>query len=128
MNTVCIAIAGAIQAVIPATSFTLAWTHSIEKVRWEETYQITGDRLQLTEARIKGSGAGMEPPPGAVLADGWWHYRPAIPPLESLRLANSDYADDYTVCWGGVCKPLAALFGKPAAQGDATLFPCDRPS
>ena len=46
-------------------------------------------RRAVVEARIKGSGAGMEPPEGAGLEDGWWVYMPAIPPLPRLVLAAS---------------------------------------
>jgi len=83
----CIA-AGALVATLAAESFTLAWTHSIEKIRWEEDWRIENGRLHLVEARIRGSGAGMEPPDGAVLRHGAWHYAPVIPPLPRLRLAH----------------------------------------
>ena len=126
MNAVCIAVAGAIQAVITTTSFTLAWTHSIEKVRWEETYTMSGDRLELREARIKGSGAGMEPPPNAILENGWWKYRPAIPRMEVLRLANSNFTDDYTLCWGTECRRLADLIGSPNPETTTEIFPCQQ--
>ncbi|MBK9443623.1 MAG: DUF1850 domain-containing protein [Comamonadaceae bacterium] len=59
---------------VPVTAFTLAWTHSIEQVRWEEDYAVLpGDApgqppmLQARQARIKGSAANMEPPDDAVL-------------------------------------------------------------
>jgi hypothetical protein len=70
----CIA-AGALVTTLAVESFTLAWTHSIEKTRWEEDWRLAGGRLQLVEARIRGSGAGMEPPAGAVLENGVWRYR-----------------------------------------------------
>lgn len=127
MIALCIAVAGAIQAVVPTTAFTLAWTHSIEKVRWEETYRVSADRLELREARIKGSAAGMEPPPDAVLENGWWKYHPAIQPLERLRLANSDFAEDYTLCWGAACRRLAEIIGPAPSRTFTELFPCDRP-
>ena len=48
-------------------TFTLEWTHSVERESWRETWQVTGDdRLQLTGAAVKGSGAGMEPGPGGL--------------------------------------------------------------
>jgi hypothetical protein len=43
-------------------AFTLVWTHSIEKVDWQEDWHVTPDGLELVQARVKGSGAGMEPP------------------------------------------------------------------
>ncbi|MDP2824316.1 MAG: DUF1850 domain-containing protein [Sulfuritalea sp.] len=99
--------AGAASAVLAVSSFTLAWTHSIEKIRWEEDWRIETGALVITEARIRGSGAGMEPPAGAVLRNGVWHYRPALPPQTMLRLAHSPYAAGYEFCIAGHCAPLA---------------------
>ena len=124
MNALCLTVAGAIQAVLSTTTFTLAWTHSVEKVRWEEDYRIKDGGLQLREARIQGSGAGMEPPADAVFENGWWRYRSASGTLESLHLARSAYTEDYTLCWGGQCQSLTDLIGKPPERGDTELFPC----
>ena len=76
MNAVCLIVAGVVRATLPTDHFTLAWQHSVEKTRWEESYRIDGDRLRLTSARIQGLGAGMEPPPDAVLRSGWWTWKP----------------------------------------------------
>ncbi len=134
MIGICLAAAGlaaGITARLPLPDFTLAWTHSIEKIRWEEDYRVLssadGARLQLTEARIRGSGAGMEPPADAVLADGAWHYRPSLAPLQRLRLARSDYVADYSICWDGHCQPLAALAGSPAVAPLVEVFACEQP-
>lgn len=127
MSGLCIAVAGAIQAVISTTSFTLAWTHSIEKTRWEEDYVIVGDRFELREARIEGSGAGMEPPPGALLKDGRWRYRPDLPPLPRLQLADSRYTDDYLLCWERRCRPLHELITTLSPGSGTALFPCKHP-
>ncbi len=99
--------AGAASAVLAVNGFTLAWMHSIENTRWEEDWRIEGHSLVISEARIRGSGAGMEPPPGAVLKLGVWHYRPALPPQGVLRLTHSPYAGDYQLCVAGRCRPLA---------------------
>jgi hypothetical protein len=104
----CIA-AGGVVVALAMESFTLAWTHSIEKIRWEEDYRVEGSRLRLTEARVRGHGAGMEPPEGSRLdAHGVWHYTPALPPLPVLRLTQSHYAAGYELCSGGRCSPLSA--------------------
>lgn len=106
--------AGAVSAVIAVQAFTLAWTHSIEKVRWEEDWQIDWQidwkiksaQLRLVAARIRGTGAGMEPPPDAVLRDGVWHYRPTLPPIPRLILPDSTYSAAYELCVDGECRAL----------------------
>jgi hypothetical protein len=98
--------AGAVAAVLAVESFTLAWTHSIEKIRWEEDWRIEGRTLLITEARIRGTGAGMEPPADAVLKEGVWHYKPAVR-LTQLYLAHSPYTTGYELCIAGRCRPLA---------------------
>lgn len=104
--SLCLA-AGAVSAVLAIESFTLSWIHSIEKIRWEEDWRIAGSELVTTAARIRGTGAGMEPPAGAVLKDGVWHYRPPVPPQAVLRLSHSPYAGGYTLCTPTLCTPLA---------------------
>jgi hypothetical protein len=99
--------AGAVSAVLAVEGFTLAWTHSIEKIRWEEDWRIEGHALVIAEARIRGSGAGMEPPAGSVLKTGVWHYRPTLPPQKTLRLTHSPYTAGYELCVEGRCRPLA---------------------
>ena len=99
--------AGAVSAVLAIDAFTLTWIHSIEKIRWEEDWRIDGHTLVIDEARIRGSGAGMEPPAGSVLKNGVWHYRPALPPQAVLRLTHSPHAAGYTLCTATVCRPLA---------------------
>ena len=108
MSGLCLA-AGVIAATLPLSAFTLAWTHSIEKIRWEEDYRIQGSRLVLEEARIRGSGAGMEPPADAKFKNGVWHYKPILPPLERLRLTHSPYTAGYEICSSGGCKPLTTI-------------------
>ena len=112
MSGICLA-AGGLAETLPLSTFTLAWTHSIEKIRWEEDYRVVGKRLALDEARIRGSGAGMEPPVDARLdGNGVWHYRPKLAPLERLRLSHSPYAGSYEICSASGCRPLAAILGK----------------
>jgi hypothetical protein len=104
--SLCLA-AGAVSAVLAVEGFTLGWIHSIEKIRWEEDWRIEGRALVITEARIRGTGAGMEPPAGSVLKDGVWRYRPLLPPQTVLRLAHSPYTSGYELCIEGRCRPLA---------------------
>ena len=123
---VCLALGAVVQAVLPVTAFTLAWTHSVEKVRWEEDWRIEGAMLVAEEARIRGSAAGMEPPPGARLAHGVWHYRPALPPLPELRVTRSPYAPDYELCANGRCTPLSDLLAVKTGVEVVAIRPCER--
>jgi hypothetical protein len=117
--------AGLLTVSLPITEFTLAWTHSIEKIRWEEDWRIEGQQLYIVAARIRGTGAGMEPPPDAVLLNGVWHYRPAIAPMDRLTLANSRYTADYELCIEGICRPLADYLQKQGNNAAVDLYFCD---
>lgn len=89
MIGLCLGLAGAVWAQLPTADFTLAWNHTIEKIRWEEDYRVTPSGLLLGEARVKGSGAGMEIPDDAELRDGAWHYQRRMPPLQPLRVGRT---------------------------------------
>ncbi len=90
----------------------LAWTHSVERVRWQEWYaptlppQPVGWRA--LRARVQGSGAGMEPAPHAVWRAGGYEWTPPDAPLPALRLMASDFTADYTLCLDDDCRPLRA--------------------
>ena len=115
-----------IQATIATPHFTLRWQHSIEKTAWEEDYVVAGDWLLLSGARIQGSGAGMEPPPGALLQGGVWHYRVADPWRRTLELARSEFVRDYELCLDGAgCQPLGRWI--PVSAGPTTLRACTMP-
>jgi hypothetical protein len=116
--------AGTVSVVLVANAFTLAWTHSIEKIRWEEDWQVVGERLQVVAARIRGSGAGMEPPAGAVLQEGVWHYRPAMPAQETLLLTRSPFAADHELCDGARCRPLGDLLPGLDEFAVVKIAPC----
>ncbi|MBP1682372.1 MAG: hypothetical protein H6Q35_2711 [Proteobacteria bacterium] len=118
MLSLCLS-AGSLSASLAIQAFTLAWMHSIEKVRWEEDWLLVAGQLHLVEARIKGSGAGMEPPPGAVLRDGFWHYRPAVAPLDHVNLAHSPYTKGYELCLVDGCRPLAGYL--PGIEATAVI-------
>ena len=124
LSAICILAAGVLRASLPASEFTLAWTHSVEKTRWEERYVVERARLVLREARIQGLGAGMEPPAGARLIDGWWTWQPHLKPLPELRLTVSSYTSDYTICWSTRCAALGALAGAMREGEVATVAPC----
>ena len=121
--SLCLA-AGAASAVLALNGFTLAWTHSIEKIHWEEDWRVEGRALVITVARIRGFGAGMEPPAGAALQNGVWHYRPALPPQGALRLTHSPHAGGYQLCIEGRCRPLADHLPGIAADVVIEIVPC----
>ena len=109
----CILAAGKLTA-LAVTAFTLSWTHSVERVRWEEDWRLTPAGLEIVQSRVRGSGAGMEPPEHAHLEDGWWVYRPALPPREAVVLAASGATSGgWQLCAGGRCVELGATAGDP---------------
>ncbi len=133
---ICLAWAGAASAptmapvFVPTARFTLAWTHSVERVRWEEDYQVdlgpSAPRLQLVQARVKGSAAGMEPPDDAVLDGGWYRYRPRAALPAALRLTRSPYTADYELCTETVpCQPMGQWL--PRSQDITLLWACEQP-
>ncbi|MEJ1161516.1 DUF1850 domain-containing protein [Prosthecomicrobium sp. N25] len=117
-------ISGAKSVVVAAEVVTLAWTHSVEKTEWRETYAATPAGLQIVEARIKGSGAGMEPGEGARLVDGWWVWRPALPALASVPLARSGAVADWRVCSHHACTAAGDLVPGAAPDAGMVLAPC----
>ncbi|WP_271411110.1 DUF1850 domain-containing protein [Pseudomonas sp. Q1-7] len=126
MIALCLGLAGSVWATLPAEPFTLAWRHTVEKVRWEEDYRVTPQGLRLDEARVRGSGAGMEIPQDAVLRDGAWHYRRELPPLQPLRLGRTPEAGDYQLCRSGECRELTHWLGPPRADRPAVeLWSCE---
>ena len=123
---------GTADVFVPVDHFTLAWTHSIEKVRWEEDYAVehgpTGRQapvLKALSARIKGSAAGMEPPDDAVLNNGWFEYTPRKTVVPELRLTRSEFTADYDWCVAGKCQKMSTFI---ASDGGVTnAKPCFDP-
>ena len=115
----CIA-AGGKALTMAATLFTLSWTHSVEKTEWMESWRVTAQGLELTEARVKGSGAGMDPGEGARLEDGWWVWSPDTPLVPELLLASSGATvSAWKLCHAGGCMDLG-----PAAQAPVRIWTC----
>jgi len=120
----CVEAAGTLIA-LALQSFTLSWEHSVEKIEWSERWTVTRPGLVLEEATVRGTGAGMEIPEGAVLEDGAWHYRPSLPPLPELVLADAGRGADWTLCGlDGHCRQLSDLV--PASGAVIRLTPCSR--
>lgn len=119
--SLCLAGGGAV-AKLSAVAFTLLWTHTIEKTVWEEHWRVFRDRLVVIEARIQGSGAGMEPPPEAIFAHGFYSWRPNVSPLRYLVLRRAPEAGDWGICAKQGCKPFSELLPKDADP--VRLYPC----
>jgi hypothetical protein len=119
----CLLAAGA-TVRLGTLALTLAWTHSVQKTRWEEDYRLTPAGIALLEDRIQGGGAGMEPPPDAKFDGHWWRYTPHIPPQKEIVLRRSGATADWDVCIAGECKPMSAYV--PPKADPVTLTSCPR--
>jgi hypothetical protein len=120
--SLCILAAGKTVTLTVAT-FTLAWTHSVEKIVWEEDWRSGAAGLELVEARVRGSGAGMEPPPEARLANGVWSWRPNLPPQAQVTMRRSGATADWRICVSGACQPMEAYV--PADADPIVMTACE---
>ena len=128
LGGLCIALmTSATTVVLPTDRITLSWNHTVERVPWEEDYAIKNAALVILEARVKRSGAGMEPPSGSIWREGWWHYTPSLGRLPEVILANSAFADGYSICWNFKCRAMNDLV---PANGFVKLAPaqCSAPT
>lgn len=98
--SVCVFIAGKSVACLAGLLFSLSWTHSVEKTEWVEHWQTQNELLVLQETFVKGSGAGIDPAPNAVLENGWYRWKPQTAVVvPSISLANSELTpDNWTLC------------------------------
>lgn len=114
-------------AIVPLLSpvATLAWTHSVEKTLWEEAWRATTRGVELVEARVQGSGAGMDPPPEARLVGGAWTWHPSGPPQAAVVLRRSGATADWRICLDGACRPMADYV--PADADPVVLTVCPAP-
>lgn len=118
----CLTAASMAVPLLSAT-VTLAWIHSVERIAWEEDWRWTPAGLEIVAARVRGSGAGMEPPPEARLVDGAWTWRPAVPPRSEVVLRRSGATADWRVCLSGECRPMTAYL--PAEADPVALKACE---
>ena len=122
--SLCLASAGVAKSLALAV-FTLAWTHSVERIEWQEDWRVSGEGLELAQARVKGSGAGMEPPAEARLVDGWFQWQPDRPPLQEVVLGNSGVAGEWRICNDGRCRTLSEILGHPIGADVITMRACE---
>jgi hypothetical protein len=106
-----------------ASAITLAWTHSVEKIVWEEDWRSAPAGLELVEARVRGSGAGMEPPPEAKLLYGVWSWKPDLPLQAQVVMRRSGATADWRICIAGQCRPMEAYV--PAGADPIVMKACE---
>jgi hypothetical protein len=123
--SVCFASAGVVKALSVA-AFMLSWTHSIEKIEWQEDWIVTPKGLEIVAARVKGSGAGMEPPPEARLVNGWFQWTPKPLFLHEVALGNSGVAGEWRLCTQGSCRTLSDILGHPVGTNVTIMSVCDK--
>ncbi|NLH82760.1 MAG: DUF1850 domain-containing protein [Phyllobacteriaceae bacterium] len=116
-------IAGALILPLSGERATLAWTHSVEKIPWEEDWRATAAGLVIEAARVRGSGAGMEAGEGARRVGDAWEWRPSLPPQPRVVLARSGATADWRICEDGRCRPMGDLL--PADVDPVTMTVCD---
>jgi hypothetical protein len=124
MMMICL-MAGKTIAPLLAGAMTLAWTHSVEKIVWEEDWRASPAGLELVQARVRGSGAGMEPPPEAHLSGGVWSWKPNLPPQREVIMRRSGATADWRVCIAGICRPMEAYV--PADADPVVMTTCEGP-
>lgn len=117
----CIATAAGVLA-LAAESFTLSWTHSVERQIWREEWEVQPEGLRPVAAEITGPGAGMELPEGAWQVPGGWRYRVALPLLPEVRLAASgETPDPWRLCTAAGCHLLGAKAEAPVRLWSAPI-------
>jgi hypothetical protein len=115
-------LAGALAVSLGTGEITLSWRHSVQKTLWEEVWRAGPDGVTLVEARIQGSGAGMEAPPEARLVDGFWRWQPRLPPQREVVMRRSGATADWQVCTAGRCRAMGELV--PPEADPVTLTAC----
>ena len=123
--SLCLLSAGVVKTLSLA-AFTLAWTHSVEKTDWQEDWRVTRQGLELVQARVKGTGAGMEPPPDARLVDGWFQWQLKRAAVSEVVLANSGAAGEWRLCADGKCRTLSEIFGRPIGANVTIMSACEK--
>ena len=123
MIAACLLAGTVVLARIPGDTFTLRWMHSVERIAWEEDYQVHPDHLELVGSRVRGSGAGMEPEDGGHWRDGAWQSDRRLR-LDELALTRSPYTTDYEWCAAGGCRPLSDWLGVATEVQFIRVKPC----
>ena len=118
MSGTCLAV-GVATLMLAAPEFTLSWQHSVERTGWQETWQVAAETLHLSQAKVQGSGAGMEPGPDAVLSDGWWVSEADLTVPALTLAASGATGGGWRLCADGTCRELGSTSTAPI-----TVAPC----
>ncbi len=110
-------------ARLASVALTLAWTHSVQKTRWEEDWRLTAAGLVLEEARIESSGAGMEPGTNARFDGHWWRWKPDLPAQSEIQLRRAGVTSDWSVCTAGTCRLMSRTRPRRRRPGYAAPLP-----
>lgn len=121
MSAICLAGGGVVVKL--AAAITLSWTHSVEKVRWEEDWRVHPAGIYIAESRVQGTGAGMEIPADAKRKGKFYRYTPHLAPAKEVLLRRSGATADWNICQHGSCKPMSELL--PANADPVKLYLCD---
>jgi hypothetical protein len=108
----CLAVGGLVLA-LSSPAFSLHWVHSVEKLEWQEDWVIENQSLRLRTARVKGSGAGMEPAEGARLQGGWWVWHPEMVVPAITLAASGTTQGGWHLCSGPECREIGAKAAMP---------------
>jgi hypothetical protein len=120
----CAVVSGHSYLLTTEPAFTLVWKHSVEKIQWEEDWQVRDQHLYLTATRVRGSGAGMDPPENSVYKGSYWEYKPQLPPQPQLRLTHSQFTEGYSFCIDNKCQLLTDKMPLTADDNLIIVAPC----
>jgi len=115
---------GALTVFLAVQNFTLSWIHSVERIEWQEDWRIASGLLVLTDSRVKGHGAGMEPSSGAAFDGTWWHSQPERT-LGELVLAQYKGVADWQLCVETRCRSIGTYFSALDRSHPVRLMPCE---
>jgi len=122
---------GAALVALNAAEADLAWTHSVQKTEWREHWRAVtlssgAPALQITQASVEGSGAGMEPGEDAKFKDGRWVWAPKLGAQPQLILTRSPFTPgDWKICLKDQpCRPVGDYFPGIGPMEAVTLKVC----
>lgn len=124
MAGLCLALGAAVVA-LHTSAVDLRWTHSVQKTEWREHWDLTKAGLVVEQAAVQSSGAGMDPGPDAVFRNGFWVWKPRLPPQPQLTLTRSPFTPgDWHLCIKGQCRDLGSYFPGIGPEQAVTMEPC----